>query len=434
MKNKLSPEEQLLHSKLNEPQFTYQDADWKQIESVVAKKGFWSNYSPFFKAAAAFVVLATAMYIVNTKYDKPAESRIETVVTLTKKANTAAIADEEAIILTDGITTSENIPVKEIITSQVLEVQRGNPTTDVENIEDHPKPVQNLSTTPIEALKQAEPEPIIETQLDSSLEITNINILSKTCINSLIEFKGEYTTSYEEDLYYSWLVDGKPIQGESAKNSYTFDSEGIYTLTFIVSYEGNLLGKYSQSIEISPSEAVDFTYSNLDNPFYDNNINLKVVNPQDGKYMWYFNKYNDRVQFGKETAWFFKNQGTYQMNLDYTNKEGCVSTETKSVEMKKHFTAQIFPNTFTPADNDGVNDEFVLAAFHPFTYTKYLLEIRDVSGNIVFKTNDKFHNWNGRLNNSSGSILKGNFVWIVEIENKYARKKVFQGKLSIKNY
>jgi large-conductance mechanosensitive channel len=77
MKNKLTTEEQLLQSKLNEAQFSYKESDWKQIESAVAKKGFWANYNTFFKAAAAFVVLSSAIYLVNTKYDTTPRTQTE---------------------------------------------------------------------------------------------------------------------------------------------------------------------------------------------------------------------------------------------------------------------------------------------------------------------------------------------------------------------
>ena len=80
---------------------------------------------------------------------------------------------------------------------------------------------------------------------------------------------------------------------------------------------------------------MDFEFENIDNPFYDNNVRLIATNPQPGEYIWYVDKYNERVQFQKITAWWFENPGTYQMNLDYTSENGCTSTTTKKVVMEK---------------------------------------------------------------------------------------------------
>ncbi|MDB9963637.1 gliding motility-associated C-terminal domain-containing protein [Vicingaceae bacterium] len=430
MKNKLTTEEQLLQSKLNEAKFGYQEVDWKQIESVVAKKGFLANYGTFLKAAAAFVVLASAVYFVNTKYDKTTETASE--VKLTEKVKTVEIIDEKASTLKDETTTSENIPIKEIITSQVLEEEKVTPV--VAPPKEKPKVVQNHITSN-EPSVPAKPflDTVVKNDLAPELDSLNIIVLSKTCINTLVQFEGEYVTSIEEDLKFTWLVNEEAIKGQDSKNSYKFDKAGDYRLTFIISNGQNILGKFSKSIEILSLETVDFEFENINNPFYDQNVRLKAINPQPGSYMWYFNKRNDRVQLGKETAWWFQHPGTYEMNLEFTAPNGCVSTTTKSVVMKEHFTPKIFPNAFSPLQQNGVNDGFILEALRSYTFTNFNLEIVDMNGKKVFKTNDKNEEWNGRLNNNSGNILQGNFAWQVQIENNNGRKKSFQGKVKVTN-
>lgn len=431
MKNKLSSEEQSLHSKLNEAEFAYQESDWKQIETAVAKKGFLANYGTFFKAAVAFVVLTTAVYLVNTKYSKVQEPKIQTAEKQ-ESSTRLEIAIEPAEV---EATNSENIPIQEIIASQVVETDKENLIAGVKELKqtkvDHKGLVVKKSTA-LETIN--EPEEIINKELSPNLDYLNINILSSTCINSLIEFEGEYVTSLEEDLNFKWLIDGKVIKGSQLKNTYTFTSEGMYELTFIIVNEEEILGKFSKTIKINPVETIDFKYEDISNPFYDNNVRLIAINPQPGEYMWYFNKYNDRVQFNKITAWWFEHPGTYQMNLDYTNENGCTATATKTVVMEKQFTQRSFPNVFSPHDRDGINDEFMLEALQPYTFSKFSLTILDMNGQQVFNTNDKNQGWNGRLNNTSGNILSGFFAWQVEIENNNSNSRTFRGKVQIREF
>ena len=238
----------MLQSKLNEARFDYQEADWKQIESAVAKKGFLANYSQFFKAAAEFVVIASAVYFVNTKYDNATENATE--VKQAEKDKTAEIIGEKSSTIEDGTTTSENIPVKEIITSQVLEEEKVTPANAP--LKEKPEVVKNqqVNNTPSKSSRPVESEAIVERELAPELDFLNINVLTKTCINTLVEFEGEYVTSLEEDLTFEWLVNDETIKGQDAKNSFAFDEAGENKLTFIISNGQEVLGKFSKSITI----------------------------------------------------------------------------------------------------------------------------------------------------------------------------------------
>lgn len=110
--------------------------------------------------------------------------------------------------------------------------------------------------------------------------------------------------------------------------------------------------------------------------------------------------------------------------LKITNEWGCVSSDTITLawgDCDIHI-----PSAFTP-NGDGINDNFGLstgissALFSFYIYNRY--------GKLVFKTNDGFEKWDGRLKGkpSPGGV----YVWMMTYKNKAGFVQTDKGTVNL---
>ena len=428
MKNKLTTEEQVLQSKLNEAQFGYQEADWKQIESVVAKKGFWANYSTFFKAAALFVALGSAVYIVNSRYQTPnesttqiakvkneektnseTESAVEQSEPTVENENTEKAPTDE--VAAEGVKRDQsNLIPNKISTGNILSSKESNQKNDVSegNVKAAKTPTSNLAT----------------------LEIKEIRILGAPCIGEKLTLELAFRGFYTDEMTVTWKMNGKQLKGQGPRTELELSTAGEYEVSAVVYRKENNIASNSNSLEVKEKAELDFTAEDLKNPFNDEKVKLKIIEPVEGKYIWYENRSTDKLIAGDEVEWAFSSEGHHNMTVEYTSPLGCFQTKTKEVEMDIFFNQEAFPNAFTPT-NDRLNDVFELNVLQPYSFKKYELIIQDMDNKIIFQTNVQEENWNGRLQNT-GEMLSGKFAWVVKVENEKGEKRTFNGKGKIR--
>ena len=433
MKNKLIPEEELLRSTLNESQFTYQEADWKQIESAVAKKGFWTNYNPFFKAAAAFVVLGAAIYVLNQRY-QTTEAAADQVIAekqterLDAKTETAKVKDNSA---KDGTPTqNEEAAIQEISANSeavidqntTLIQQKESATPNTLNGESN---LENINQTAENSEEQVDAENI---QVD--FEIKEIHLLSAPCAGTKLDVDLNYRGFYTDDMNVTWKLDGKTVTTKDPNTSIAIERAGNYTITASVYKDGNAIASNSNSFVVEEKVTLDFSAENLSNPFNDEKVRLTINQPAKGKYVWYENRANDKLLSGTEVDWSFNTEGHHNISVGYTSDYGCLQKKTKGIDVEFFFKPEVFPNAFTPY-NGGYNEVFELNVLKQYDYKSYELVIVNMNGNEVFRTINKDDGWNGQLNNSE-ETLSGKFSWFVKLQNIEGEQKIFKGKVEIR--
>lgn len=426
MKNKLTNEEKALQSKLEEASFEYSEANWSELQNAMGKKGVFSNFSPLLKAIIGFTILAGAVFVINNTYldegSTPAANTenivVEKVQTKDQKesSNTVTVSNEnkETPIATGPINESANSQ------SNDLQKQAEESKQILEQLVQEEKKALDDK---MQASSQEETIPVIS---GNEVTIHSIELLNNICLNTELHFEAKISKSVQEDLYFQWLIDKKEIQEYFPKASYLFTEPGKHTIELIIGYEENVLAKSSRDIYVQPSPSLDFIATDLTDVFYDENVNVKVVNPIKGEYRWLDE--DNVVHFGKEAVFSFVNEGKHNVRLEYISAENCKTTIDKDVFMKKDFNAA-FPNAFS-TNGDGLNETFELKVLQ-IPNTQFEMQILDFSGKTVFKTNDVYEGWNGQLNNTGTAFDRGTFVWTAVIENNNGKRRQFNGKVIV---
>jgi gliding motility-associated-like protein len=111
-----------------------------------------------------------------------------------------------------------------------------------------------------------------------------------------------------------------------------------------------------------------------------------------------------------------------------TDNNGCSNTKELEVYNNESFDI-LAPNAFTP-NNDGNNDTFYPEAIKEFNVPADI-EIKDLSGKIVFKGNKDNYEWNGTYLNTGNPLPEGVYVYRVVTLDVKNVKHTFTGKVNL---
>lgn len=420
MKNKLTTDEELFQSKLNDAEFTYKDSHWAEMQGKLGANTT-ATFSPLMKAAVGFLILVGAVALVNLSYSD------QKIISPEKQE----IVQEEAI--TDHTHEKSSTIISEVDITEIEEFTKETQSTSkIEKIEVASEPfilIEIQEKGEIELQKEMSPSKnkIIKTKevkTSFNFVIESITTTNVPCLNTRTYFQLNFPGSEPEGYTYEWLINGKTINGSHFENSYVFLNSGIFEITANAIVNNEIIGTSKTIIEINNQPNLEFNAIDSKDVFTDNHISLDVLYPSEGTYRW--KTMNATIPQGESSTLIFQSEGYKDITLEHTSANGCVTANTQKVAMRYDFIED-YPNAFTP-NNDRLNDEFELAVFQNLEIKKYKMTIFNIEGKVVFSTIDQNTNWNGKLNNTGSLQPKGTYAWIVEIENNKGFKRLFKGK------
>jgi len=220
---------------------------------------------------------------------------------------------------------------------------------------------------------------------------------------------------------------------QSNGNATTTVSGGVSPYTFVWSQLNNTAstlinvssGDYRLTVtdknNCSVTSVVTIPNENPPNVFLGNDTTLcpgsKIILSPGiySKYLWQDNSVNQIYTVTKD--------GTYSVQV--TDDRGCILKDTIKITGDCGFI--FFPTAFTP-NNDGKND-----LFGPFgvlsTIKDYTLVVYNRWGQVIFKSNDPFKKWDGKI--QSNYTQPGTYTWIAKYSNKGVKNILQKGTITI---
>jgi len=110
----------------------------------------------------------------------------------------------------------------------------------------------------------------------------------------------------------------------------------------------------------------------------------------------------------------YSNAGVYNVTLIVRTNEGCSDTAKGIIEVIDDFNVYI-PNSFTPNDDD-VNEEFYPIGTG-ISEDKYLMEIYDRWGELIFTSNKFSVHWKGLRANGSEPVLQDTYIYRITLQS-----------------
>jgi gliding motility-associated-like protein len=124
----------------------------------------------------------------------------------------------------------------------------------------------------------------------------------------------------------------------------------------------------------------------------------------------------------------FSGYGIYKVTLTTYSEYGCVDSISKFINVENTFYFWI-PNSFSP-DKNGVNEVYRPVGF-ALDITQYSMEILDRWGMLIYKTNNYYDSWNGKVNNSGDRLKHGEYVYIFNVTDLTGKRHRYVGNVTL---
>lgn len=197
---------------------------------------------------------------------------------------------------------------------------------------------------------------------------------------------------------------------------HTYTQPGVYTVTHSIrSLVGCLDSSWSirkDIITVLPVPTSGLEITPREQSIYNPIFKLKDLSTNHQKTITYMPD-DGMIENLTETSYIAKDTGTFPIIHVSFNEFGCTDTIFDSIVVISPFNL-FMPNTFTP-DGDGIND---LYSYSLTGVSSSRFEVYNRWGELVFKSDDPYEKWNGRLHNHGPMLEAGIYSYVMNVDVK----------------
>ncbi len=255
----------------------------------------------------------------------------------------------------------------------------------------------------------------------------------KGCPIHCVNFTDKSTVT-NPDVIQNWAWDfGDGTSGGLQNPSHCYTNAGMYSVTLTATTNHLCTASLSipQMIEVYPMPIASFIPTPLKAGILDPNITFQNTSQGGSTYYWNFgDQYSSaagNTSILTNPSHAYTNSGMYSVNLVVTSIHGCIDRTSINVEVEPEFTFYI-PNTFTPANSDGINDFFTGMGIG---IEKYEMWIFDRWGANIYYSNDITKGWNGTMNGKTKEVQQDVYVWKVKIKDVFEKNHDYVGHVTL---
>ncbi len=229
-----------------------------------------------------------------------------------------------------------------------------------------------------------------------------------------------------QEVAWAWMVNGAPA-GNGPQTLLAFPDSGDYRITLITTTANGCQDSShtAQQVIVHPLPVAGFTANPAHTDLF--RTQVQVTDASSGAVAWAYQFGDGAFSNIREPAHLYATFGTYRLQQVVSTAYDCTDTAYALVVVDPELIVHV-PNTFTP-DGDGVNDYFI-PVIDGFDVRDYLFSIWDRWGECIFRTSDKDHAWDGRLN---GELVKNDvYVWQLELRAmQFATPRLMRGHVTV---
>ncbi len=386
--------EEIIKQKVDQFDVPFNEAHWEAMDTKLHALKIAKIKKNIFLAASVVAILSVVTFLAynptNTTTEivtQPTNNSIEDNTSTTNEIN----SDNTTVII-----NNENHSTTETTLNE--EVSTVNPIQTTE-----------ISTTEKEIKLSNNNEPIGITPPNISAEFIVYN--NRICLGEEVSFE----VIEKRNVSYLWDF-GDGSTSIKANPKHTYLNDGVYSVQLTVTDINsgkNVTNEVKRAVEILPLPNADFSYFEVAEKHDANKLKYPyttfVVKDKNlESYTWNFG--NGQTATLANPKIIFDKKGAFKTTLIVKNTYGCINSNSKMVAIDYPFNL-FAPNAFSP-NQDGDNDTFIPKALLAWD-VQFEMLITNKSGDVVFKSIDKYNGWNGKRNNNGATLEPGIYFWQV---------------------
>ena len=213
---------------------------------------------------------------------------------------------------------------------------------------------------------------------------------------------------------------------DSVNTSIVFPSEGLYSITHIVTSDKGCQSVISKSVNITPRPVAKFVHINNSIPGLGAEVSFRDTSSNAESWSWDFG--NGGTSNLKYPSTFYNQNGLYVVSLTITDLFGCPSSFSTEVRVSTIVSdiVKLIPNVVTPND-DGKNDEWRLDFIEVYFPTAEI-EIYNRWGIKIFRSVGYSNAWDGSY--LGDPLPVGAYFYTINLHDKDATP-VIKGTLTL---
>ena len=236
-------------------------------------------------------------------------------------------------------------------------------------------------------------------------------------------------------------IDDLCINSSSFELNQAIPTGGIYSINDIeqsifnteeLGVRSHLVNYYYKDLNTGCSNSIsdlvviyDYPKANISiSPSITDSLNGNIYFSSDSERAKYFYWYSDTILFSNQQEFWYEYDrvGEYSINLVVYDDFGCSDSANGNLVINPVFSVFI-PNSFTPGDNDQVNNYF-----GPVTYSEssFIISIYNSWGQKIYESSEF---WDGKVDGNF--VPPGTYTYYIEVIDFKGKPVDFSGKLQI---
>lgn len=418
--NKYTGFEKLLHDKMNNFEYPYDNKEWIKFKKELPKspKSFTSpkNLSRFFIAAATVVIpiLAIIYFINNSKKQDNNKTTVVNHATINERQTNTTTTD-------NNISSDKNENNANCSKSTVNSITSNNPSK--ESSYNNKENLNQKNSTNKNTAKKEDNTPINQNEnknIQNPVELIYADVI-EGCAPLNVQFKPLISS---DTISYLWAFGDYKTSTKQAP-SHTYNKSGTYTVSLTVKFARSQQTKkitYSKNINVYSKPKANFNYTASDDGY---DYTFTDVSADALYCLWNFG--DKSASKDKSPVHTYKNNGPSNVQLIVFNASGCSDTITKTitVKLKEPFYLN---NAFIP---DGGITPLFGPSGENMNPDGYKMSIYDNNGKLVFETSDLEIKWDGKISGTNTDAKSGLYYRKVLMKDKYGILREWPGTVTL---